>query len=430
MGKTIYKFRFIDGFRLGEYESWLTDMAECGLHLKKLGVIFAHFSKGEPEKIRYRLDVSFTTNEQMLREEYDPQPGLFRENGWEFVCRTGQINVYRSPETVNAPELHSDPAEQAFTLRKLQKTLRTGLIATAICAALIIGLQIFQLLISQTPTLSLIEGNNLFAPAICVLYLFIVGNQLQSLTSVKRLIQALREGRAIDHRANYKKHRRFGAGVALTGLAFVVAVVVICVAQIGFLNSAETLPLENDNLLLLRLADIELDPELERAPPQPGDIERFGYDYDFLNYVQVGWSPYSPVQYTLKESGVIESRSWEEGSSGFADETVRPYHPAINEFRYFKLTFPSMGAALLRDLAKQHTELDEFEEEIYPIVELSKPGLDYFATREIGAEAAKIREVFVQKGNAVICLDYFGNQTMDELAEIVAAYLAKCEDTR
>ena len=38
-----------DLWRIGEYESWFSDMASEGLHLKKVGYLFAHFEKREPE---------------------------------------------------------------------------------------------------------------------------------------------------------------------------------------------------------------------------------------------------------------------------------------------------------------------------------------------------------------------------------------------
>ena len=55
MTKIVRKMLLGDPWRIGEYESWFSDMASEGLHLKKVGYLFAHFEKMEPEDIRYEL---------------------------------------------------------------------------------------------------------------------------------------------------------------------------------------------------------------------------------------------------------------------------------------------------------------------------------------------------------------------------------------
>ena len=37
-------------------QHWLEDMAEKGLFFKECGLLFAKFTRGEPKKMRYRLD--------------------------------------------------------------------------------------------------------------------------------------------------------------------------------------------------------------------------------------------------------------------------------------------------------------------------------------------------------------------------------------
>lgn len=56
MTKIVHKMLLGDLWRIGEYESWFSDMAREGLHLKKTGYLFAYFEKGEPEDIRYRIE--------------------------------------------------------------------------------------------------------------------------------------------------------------------------------------------------------------------------------------------------------------------------------------------------------------------------------------------------------------------------------------
>jgi hypothetical protein len=104
-------------WRIGEHESWFADMAAEGLHLKKMGVQFVQFVKGEPKKMRYRIDVSIKkkiTSEQIQ---------LYEESGWDYVTSHQFFHVFSSPEERNALELHTDPAEQSYTLKELDKKL-------------------------------------------------------------------------------------------------------------------------------------------------------------------------------------------------------------------------------------------------------------------------------------------------------------------
>lgn len=48
--REVMKYHFKFGWNIGKYESWFSDMSAKGLHLKKLGKIYATFEKGEESK--------------------------------------------------------------------------------------------------------------------------------------------------------------------------------------------------------------------------------------------------------------------------------------------------------------------------------------------------------------------------------------------
>jgi hypothetical protein len=79
MSKVTRKLRPSDYWRIGEHESWFEDMANEGLHLKRMGLHFAQFNRGEPRKIRYRIDVS--SNKGITLE----QKQMYAESGWDYV---------------------------------------------------------------------------------------------------------------------------------------------------------------------------------------------------------------------------------------------------------------------------------------------------------------------------------------------------------
>lgn len=53
--KVVLKLRPSNYWRIGEHESWFSDMAKEGLHLRKVGSMFVHFIKEEPKETRYRI---------------------------------------------------------------------------------------------------------------------------------------------------------------------------------------------------------------------------------------------------------------------------------------------------------------------------------------------------------------------------------------
>ena len=98
-----------DYWHIGEHESWFSDMALEGLHLKKVGIHFVKFTKDNRKQMKYRIDVSQGMKITPEQEE------MYLENGWFYVTSYGEFNVFSSQVEANAPELHTDPAEQAYT---------------------------------------------------------------------------------------------------------------------------------------------------------------------------------------------------------------------------------------------------------------------------------------------------------------------------
>jgi uncharacterized integral membrane protein len=403
MGKTVSKLRLIDGWRIGENESWLFDMAGKGLHLKRLGTVFAHFEKGAPQSDRYRFDVSGS-------KPTEAQIGMFREGGWDFVCTTGALNVFisicRSPESANAPELHTDPDEQAFTLRKLRRRLMFTGVMSSILAALIIALQIFTFLLQDAPILWLVEGGNSNMPIVCLLYLLIVGYIFQAAISIHRLMRLLREGKPIDHQARWKRHWRFGAAVDSASAALMLVMVASSGLHIAAMTKwVETLPLEGGNTVILRLADVEQNSALERKPSQVA----FRNGVDYGNKVQRGWSIYALEQYEANENGIVEGLQWPDGSGA--------YSPSM-EYRFFRLAFPFMANKLMLDLAKDIESWNEIHDEEFPLAERSMQGFERVLTRESG----NFKEVFAHEGCIVVYGKYCGELIMDEVENTVMSF--------
>jgi hypothetical protein len=279
----------------------------------------------------------------------------------------------------------------------------------AVLVIILIFLQVFIFRIPQAPFLSLIEGNTQSGPIVCLLEIFAVLFQLQTAVSISRLIRSMREGRQIHHNAPWKKYWHFGAAIWIVSLSLLAIILVAFTMQMSLgMRRPQELPLQNENPLFLRLSDIEQNPELERLPSRVLDQN----GVDFSNNAKPSWSLLSPIQWEVKERGIIASQQWEDGSS--------IYTPSMT-FRYFKLTIPTLGDGLIRDLSKEILSWNEIHNESYPMNQQVVPGIDQFFTRE----STDYMEVFAQNGNVVIYLRVHGELAIDEVAQGAIAYLKK-----
>lgn len=181
MGKVVRKIRPTNYWQIGEHESWFSDMSLQGLHLHKMGTNLAHFKKGEPKRIEYRIEV---TGKKLITYE---QIDLYEENGWEYVTSYQWFHVFSSPTEKKAPEIHTDPAEQAFTLQRLYKKLVFNLVWVSLGVALILGMLLAMWFLDGTPVLRLVEGYVVQQSTITILYIYYVINAVKAMLAIKEL---------------------------------------------------------------------------------------------------------------------------------------------------------------------------------------------------------------------------------------------------
>jgi hypothetical protein len=390
MGKTVRKLRPSDYWRIGEHESWFADMAEQGLQLKKMGKYFAKFAKGEPKKLRYRIDVSFS------RKISSEQVEMYSESGWDYVTSYSYFHVFSSPAGLHAPELHTDPAEQSYTLKALdEKYAQTAWLVT-IMILLTIGMLASIWFLDGTPTLLMVQGSVLIQTILTMILGYSAYNSLQAAISIRVLRKKLAEGKPIDHHAPWKK--RFRRNTAIS-LLFMVAAGSIAVMSFTllFIMDTKTLPEGNIDLPIVRLADVEQNPEMVRAEPV-----YFDDDVDWGNRYSRNWSPLAPVQYEADESGVVPGKMWDDGSG--------EYSPSI-QTEVYKLTLPSLADNLISDLIKRH----EFEENFDLYQEKTHPHLDQL----IVYEENNLKKVFAFQGDTVMYVWYSGKADVDAVIEAV-----------
>ena len=114
-------------------ESWLEEQAMQGLFLSKDDGFFlglACFESGAPRRVRYRLDA---VPKEKAFSEFDEKKqaaiALAEEMGWEFVAEWKEFLIYRCDDA-HLPELNTDPAVQALSLKRVQNALADRVFST------------------------------------------------------------------------------------------------------------------------------------------------------------------------------------------------------------------------------------------------------------------------------------------------------------
>lgn len=388
MGKIVRKVRPIDYWRIGEHESWFSDMSLKGLHLCKMGNHFAKFVKSTPQRIEYRIEVT------EKKEISDAQIILYEDHGWQYITSYQYFHVFAAPEEKNAPEIHTDPAEQSYTLSQLNKKLIINLILVTFGVAWIVGMLSAVWFLDDTPVLRLVEGHIIQQTVLTLFYLYYIYSSMRALLAIHALRRNLKEGKAINHHAPWEKSLRKGKFVSIGFIIVAIGSIGIPIMQLIKMDTL-TLPKDSSSLPLIRLANLEQNQMLVR--------DEFYIDgEDWANRYSINWSPFAPVQYESGESGTINNMKWQD-QSGI-------YSPSISS-EVYQLNFEILVKPLISDLIKWHS-YDEKE----PYIEKNHPEFDQLIVQE---EAEK-KEIFASKGKAVMYIRYFGYAEMDVLIEHAA----------
>ncbi|WP_010676786.1 DUF2812 domain-containing protein [Bacillus timonensis] len=388
MIKTVRKLRPSDYWRIGEHESWFQDMAAKGFHLKKMGLYFAHFAKGEPKKMRYRIEVSM--KKRMSPEQIE----MYSESGWDYVTGYQYFQVFSSPVERDAPELHTDPAEQSYTLKEMDKKLVLNAGFVVIGLLVMIGMLSSVWFLDRTPTYILVEGFAVQQTILSIIIGYFAYTSLQAALSIRALRKGLIEGKPIDHQAPWKKHHRVNSVIAILFTVVAGLSAILPFVQLVKMDT-KTLPVESPNLPFVRLADIEQNPALVR-----GESEYMNDNVDWSNRYSTNWSLFATVQYETDENGVVPGKMWNDGSG--------EYSPSI-ETRYYRLSLSSMADNLLSDLIKRYNyeySLDEY-------IETKHPSFDLLIVHE----DRELKEVFASKGKEVIFVRYYGYADIGSVIE-------------
>lgn len=389
MGNTIRKLKPGEYWNIAEYESWLSDMARQGFYLKKAGLLFATFTKSEPRQMRYRIKVA----------PYIKDHDQFSFDGWEYVTsygpRRSQCHVFSSPAELNAREF-VDSYGLSYDLKPMQRELTEQSVGTTVIISLMLIMYFFiSVKIGMITFLSLLE---LGFELCCIMYIALLFEGaffIKAACSVHRLRKKLSLGKPMNHSAGWKRKRNAYAIFYICLL--LILVLMISTVVFVFEGTEKTLPEEHSGMPIVRLADIEQNPDLVRKSEFLKGTSR-----DLYNYCRYEWSLLAPIQYESEEHGTVPNVQNKNGGG--------VYSPSVSSAVY-KTTIPFMNKAIVSDLMKKY--VDEFENS--NVTKIQDPNFDelYIAKCDSGCQ------VYAVKGRGILYIEYRGNA--DETAVIEAA---------
>ncbi len=253
------KIWWFDEWQVEEIESWLGDMAARGWHFFRRGLLTAVFTRGEPEQVRYRCEIAKKSS-----PDFQDRVEFYRQGGWEYVASDGHLQIFRTPGDSAIPEIHTDPQEQAGTLRPLFWTcLRRLGAALLLLAAVFLP---YSLLYGNYLTGLVLRGSVADCALIILMASILVWTGLGVL-AVFQKAKDLRQGLPLEHKKKYSKvlvsRPAFLLAVVLVFL-FIAANLVVQVSEQKFI-----LPLPQGDLPVVRIADLA--PEAPLYPTEAAE---------------------------------------------------------------------------------------------------------------------------------------------------------------
>ena len=370
LSKIVRKWRPDDYWKIGEHESWFQDMALEGLHLKKTQKRTAKFEIGEPKETRYRIDIHNSEYSNINKNQ------IYKENGWEYVTEYDEFQVYSSPTKLNAPELYTDPIEQAHTLKTIENKI-AGLLGIFTIAPITLLIMLYLMIFKDsTFAYGLLKDEALFIPLIFLVGLKGIYDKGRAFSEIRKLRTNLIEGKLIDHNAQWRNKNKNKRIISSILLILIVTFYIMSSKSIGYRNTVK-LEDSNTDLPIVRLADIEQSPNFTITGK------------DSRSWYYSKWNIFAPIYYETYEYG-------------------EEHTPSIMTNTY-KLITPKMSPGVFNGLIRDTID-NEFE-----YIKVENSNLDKLEVYK----SKRFIDVFAYKGSGLIKVRYFGKADLKDIIKAV-----------
>lgn len=393
----VKKFRRISLYEIGKTESYLSDMAKEGLILKGMSQGRNIFEINEPVDIEYRIEFGERVLNREMRE-------LYEMSGWSYVCSFKGIHIFQAEASDTLVEIHTDPEEQSYTLRKTIKMFVKLISFELILLLVMVALSAFIIMIGDTPVLNLLENNFNYLINIALVF-YVVYEIIRQMHVLVRIKKRLHSGFYIDHHEPWKKHS-VSRYIINSILVFLL---VLCFASIasnigvivgyvtGWSNYALTL---DTKIPVVRLNDIE---KLELPEMRTYISEDSKHP---LSNVRVNYNVFMK-KLEINEEFIQRNMTFE----------GRAYTPLI-QTKYYKIYVPFIAqGALTEVLYKAENYFIGLPDEKIETEKLNCSGLDDVYYIPSGMNAENYFGLVVRKGNVIMWMIYSGQKTRTEVIE-------------
>lgn len=384
----------VDFLDLDGLELWLEAMAAKGLHLLKFRALFAQFQPGEPARVRYHAE---PTMERRRDAVSNPVPGC-GELGWSYVGKIGYLALFRTADP-DAPEFHTDPVTQSYTLDQLTRRLtRFVWLLLAMMAALTAFLVWARLDSSFGLVLDLVRYSSLYTSVVYLVDLALIIHFSWTVWGLCRLRRRLRAG--IPHQRPLRWRHTGLVRQSYTLLLSISAFLQICSVIAYFAGvtrwdtELSTLDRPAPVLSLAELAGRDYTPEPFGYPGYEGP--------DLDNYVSYKRTPFSHI-YEVDQSGTVNRGR------------------CHLEMEWYDLTLPFLAEPLLEDLMDYQLYDLAYVPERYKVEELSANGFDRLVLAEDLDYGGQ--QLFARLGGRVVSLDYSGDGDLTDHLDQIAGLL-------
>ncbi|SHH73783.1 Protein of unknown function [Sporobacter termitidis DSM 10068] len=373
-------------------ETWLADMAEKGYFFYEFGWLFWQFTKGAPKTVRYRLEPAGKDDDYPDVE----QRQLYMERGWHYIATIRKLYHVFMAEDAAAPELHTDPRIQSYTLNNLNRQMKAFMILFAVIFTLIAG-TIVRTAARGSFVSDYILNANAFVFPFLVLWLLLGGLQIVYAARMIKLKKRLRAGIPFEHHKSYKH----GMAARIMELTLCCVLVAVWIANLtvdsglslnsGRFDDIKPLSELSADIPVLRLSEIE----------QSAD---FGADYGSIVSL-VGdtyWRGYTllvPVQYSISQHGGIKD-------GGNVNMTTYYYRPA----------FDFLTKPLFDELVKMYCGMNGANKNYEVLDPEALEGAVY-------AQNLDGQQLVAYKGNQIFVAWYQGDEDLTEKLPLIAEIL-------
>jgi hypothetical protein len=393
MSKMTRKILVGDLFYIQEHEEYFSEMSRKGLHLQKIGSIFAYFKEGQPKLLNYRIDVISDEKQERIIEKY-------KEKGWNFVGKKDSFLIFYSEEGSQLKELYETPEAQKLALSTANKEIfgeKSLNILSLICTIIIIILTV-MIKLRDGFYFALAKGNEFYAFIIALFSIYKSKEKKRRLGKIENILDS---GEFLKHQGDY----------SLMKTKFMIRKVILSFFMVSIIGILSHKISQNKKINLSEIDDLESLPMITIADIETMDYrrDRSGGFYkddniDYGNVLYQDWSLLIPKENTLVETVTLVDKD---------QERMEIEPQLIIDYYWTRFDFIAKGLEqdiLARENKRHSLELHEIERE------------DEFSCYGVEKNDKKI--ILYRKGKQVIFLTYFnGTVSLEELIKAVVEKL-------